>query len=473
MFARARGCARSTHQGAITVFNVRRSTLHRSLVAIAVTAAAAIVLSACSAAAPKKESATSGSLSWWGWSQASEVNTYIKAFNKVYPHIHVAYKQLTIDSYVAALRPALASEHSPDMYDIQPGAQVTEFGSFADDMSTVLKKQLGSGWKSKVAPIGVSGLTDSTGKLTAASVGAVYAGPLWINADLFKKFNLQAPTTLDQWVSDCATFKAAGQGCFVQGAADEGFNQDTLQSIADSVKPGAWTKASEGKIKWTNPAIVQTLAIWKKLFTDGIMQPGAVGVQQYPDANNQFLTQKYAMVMMGTWYNLNATTTGMTDSISGAGVANPKPFPIVPVPFPDVAGNGHGGALYGDSGRGVAIAKKSKNQAIADTFVGWLTATKAGQTVVANELDTVPALNGVSPDWAKVDMPDKAQQQPEIQKIYAQTATGNEAREALLLAGVQTAILNASTAVATGSATPEQAAQTLQQAAVAAGETFK
>ena len=38
------------------------------------------------------------------------------------------------------------------------------------------------------------------------------------------------------------------------------------------------------------------------MFTDGIMEPGALGLQQYPDANNDFMSGKDAMVMMGTWY---------------------------------------------------------------------------------------------------------------------------------------------------------------------------
>ena len=44
-----------------------------------------------------------------------------------------------------------------------------------------------------------------------------------------------------------------------------------------------------GDAKWTDPGIVKTLTIWKQLFADGIMQPGSLGVQQYPDANNDFL----------------------------------------------------------------------------------------------------------------------------------------------------------------------------------------
>ncbi len=225
-------------------------------------------------------------------------------------------------------------------------------------MTPLYQDALGSGWKSKIAPISVSGFT-SNGKLTGMSVGSTYAGTLWINPALFKKYKVTPPKTLAQWVSDCKVFKAHDVGCFVQGNSTEGFVQDTLQSIANSVQPGLWTSVSQGKAKWSSPGIVKTLSIWKSLFTNGIMQSGALGYAQYPDANNAFLTGKFAMVQMGTWYMENVTQAGMKSAISAAGVANPKPFPIEAIPFPNVGGSSS--AMYGDADYGLAVATTSKN----------------------------------------------------------------------------------------------------------------
>jgi ABC-type glycerol-3-phosphate transport system substrate-binding protein len=200
------------------------------------------------------------------------------------------------------------------------------------------------------------------------------------------------------------------------------------------------------------------------------MQPGAIGYAQYPDANNAFLTGKYAMVMMGTWYMQYATVNGMTAAISAAGVAGAKPFPILPIAFPDVANAGHAGYhMYGDSDYGLAVAKKSKNEAAADTFVSWLTTTKVGQQNVGNALDDIPALNGVSPDFSVIKMPDQSIQQKPVQDLINTVGPVSEAREALLSSAVQTAILAAATSVASGQASPSAAAATLQAAAVAAG----
>src|SRR6185369_13133628 len=134
-------------------------------------------LTACggsSSSSSDASTASSGTVNWWGWTptDTATANGYIAAFNKQYPNIKVNYKLVNISDWVAALRPALASGKGPDVFDMQPGAYVTQFKSFAEDQSALAQQALGSDWKSKVAPIGISGLT-ADGKLTAMSVGAV------------------------------------------------------------------------------------------------------------------------------------------------------------------------------------------------------------------------------------------------------------------------------------------------------------
>lgn len=50
-------------------------------------------------------SATSGDITWWGWTPTVQgAAAYIKAFNKVYPDIHITFKEITIAGYDAAMR---------------------------------------------------------------------------------------------------------------------------------------------------------------------------------------------------------------------------------------------------------------------------------------------------------------------------------------------------------------------------------
>ena len=414
-------------------------------------------------------SATSGTVNWWGWTptDTATANGYIAAFNKEYPDIKVNFKLVSIPDWQAALTPALRSDSGPDVFDMQPGSYVEKYKSFTEDLTPVAEKALGPDWQSKVAPAGVSGLT-ADGKLTAMSVGAVYSGTLWINQGLFDKYNLKPPTTLDEWEKVCQEFKANNQGCFVQGAAGAGFDQDTLQTIANSVEPGYWTRASKGEAKWNEPAMVKTLDLWGQLFSRGIMQEGAVGYQQYPDANNDFLTGKYAMVMMGTWYTQYSTEKAMTAALKAAGVSGAKPFPIVPISFPDVAQTGNTPEMFGDADYGLSISTKAKNKAAAETFVTWLTTSQAGQQAVADQLNDVPALKGIEPNFEQIAFVDPAVQEAPVKELLAKVATVEQPRFALLNQDVQDAIFQAATSVATGKSTPEEAANTLQQAAEAA-----
>ncbi len=421
-------------------------------------------------------SATSGTVNWWGWTptDTATANGYIAAFNKEFPDIKVNFKLVSIPDWQAALAPALRSDSGPDVFDMQPGAYVKRYGSFAEDLTPVVAKALGDDWQSKVAPAGVTGLTNADGKLTALSVGAVYSGTLWINQGLFDKYGLKPPTTLDEWDKVCQEFKAKDQGCFVQGAAGAGFDQDTLQTIANSVEPGLWTRASKGEAKWNDPGIVKTLEIWKQLFDRGIMQEGAVGYQQYPDANNDFLTGKYAMVMMGTWYTQYSTEKAMTAALAAAGVKGAKPFPIVPIPFPDVAQTGNVPEMFGDADYGLAVSTKAKDKAAAETFVTWMTTSQAGQQAVANQLNDIPALKGIEPNFDEIKFVDPAVQEAPVKELIAKVATVEQPRFALLSQDATDAFFAAATSVATGKATPEEAAntmhKTIEDAKAAAGE---
>jgi ABC-type glycerol-3-phosphate transport system substrate-binding protein len=169
------------------------------------------------------------------------------------------------------------------------------------------------------------------------------------------------------------------------------------------------------------------------------------------------------MVMMGTWYMQYATQAGMQAAISAAGVASPKPFTMVSIPFPDVAGAGNPATMFGDADYGIAVNSKSSHQAAATTFAVWLTTSAAGQQVVANLLNDIPSLKSVQPDWTAVKLVSDAVGRPNLQRLIAATGTSAEPRLSLVSANLQQAIGVASTTVAAGSATPAQAAATLEK----------
>jgi ABC-type glycerol-3-phosphate transport system substrate-binding protein len=413
-----------------------------------------------------------GNIVWWGYTPGSPVNEqYIADFNKDYPNIKVTWKQTAIDDYDAAVRPALGNSTGLDVYQMSAGSAnggVAVFGGSAVDLTPAVQAALGSDWKSKLATTGVSALTVD-GQLKALAAGAVFAGTIWINQDLFDKYGLTPPKTYDDWKNVCATFKKNNVGCFVQGANQGAFNIDTLHAIADNVSPGTFIKATRGEVLWTDPSLVKAFQLWKGLFTDGIMQDGALGQMQYPDANNAFMSQKYAMVMMGTWYSQYLIPDVMQSAMQAAG-STAKPFTMIPIDFPDISGSGKTGSLFGDVDYGQGVSAKSSNQEAATAFAVWMGTSQAGQQAIADSLNLIPALKSVTPNWDNVKLvnPDK-QQAPEKDLVQRASAVTDNPRFATINADMNQALMQALSTVAAGQATPDQATKTLQQAQQSVG----
>ncbi len=409
--------------------------------------------------------ALTGDLTWWGWTPTADLaNTMIAGFNKVYPNVKVTFVSQPIDSYDSVLGPAITSSKGPDVFNVAPGSLnggVSQFAPGAIDMTPAITAALGPDWKSKVAPAGVDPMTVD-GKLVGLQTGAVYSGWMWINQDIFDKYGLTAPTTLAEWKSVCATLEANGVGCFVQGAGQWAFDMDTFEAIVENIEPDLYTQAAQGKVKWTDPRFVQAMGIWKSMFDEGIMQEGAVGLNQYPDANNLFLSGKYGMVMMGSWYTSNTVKEAMVNGMTAAGVSNPTPITIMPIPFPDLAGTGKTGTMFGDADYGLAVSAKSSQQEAAQAFATWIATSQEGQQVVANTLNLIPALKGVGAQWDQIDLVNPAKQLSALQDYQTKAVSSISQRLGDVSADLNTAFRDALIGVATGDKTPEQGVEILQ-----------
>lgn len=424
------------------------------------------VLAGCGGSKPKEDTSTetSGEVVWWGWTPGSPANEeYIAEFNKEYPDIKVTWKQTTIDDYDAAIKPALANGEGVDAFQVSAGSAnggIQVFGGQAIDLTDAVKEALGDDYEDKLNEASITTMTVD-GQLKGLGVGSVYAGNLWINQDLFDKYNVKIPTNYDEWKEACQTFRDNGIEGFVQGAGQGAFNMDTFHAIADNVEPGLFTKAARGEAEWTDESIVKALELWKGLFDDGIMQKGALGIQQYPEANNLFMSQKAAMVMMGSWYTSNTLPETMKVAIESA-ASSEEPFTMIPIEFPDIAGTGNTGSMFGDLDYSTAVSATSENIKAATTFAVWLGTSESGQQMIADTLNVVPSLKSITPDWDNVKLVNPEKQNDEI-KDYIENAmnSGDNPRFGAINADMNQAMMDVLAGVAGGTMTPEDGAAQL------------
>lgn len=405
--------------------------------ALGMVAAAAAVLAGCSSsgtggAVASVAPSTSGTVTWWGWTPDTPVaQHYIAEFNKEYPGITVTYKNFENVDYRNTLTPALDSGKGPDVFDLSPaGGSTATWGPYALDLKPLAQKTLGADWKSKFSGNWVDQLTTSDGSVVSLPLGGMTAGFVWYDKNILDAAGASVPTDYNSWVDTCKKVTAIGKTCFAVGAGGaDTFPTEMYHSIANSVDPNYFIAAATGKAKWTDPQGIEVLNIIKKMKDDGIIPKNALDGPQYPQANEAFMKGDAAMVQMGYWYTQYAGAESCKGAMTSAGVSNPTCFVQLPAAFPDVAGKGNGSQYFGEADYGLAINAQSKNVGASQTFVAWMTMSHNGQQNVANALDLIPAMQGVTPDWSVAKLVDQAQQQPAIEKLLSESGSTKQSRQ--------------------------------------------
>lgn len=414
---------------------MRHSRL-KTLGAAAGCAALVFVASACSSSDAGGDAtvapADSGTVAWWGWTPDTPVaERYIAEFNKEYPDIKVTYKNFENVDFRNTLAPALDSGEGPDVFDLAPGGGSPDlWGPYAIDLAPLAESELGADWESKFAGGYVEQLTSSEGAVVSLPIGGISAGFLWYNSDIFAEAGAEIPTDYDSWVATCAKIAAIGKQCFTMGAGGEDtFPTEMFHSIANSVDPDFFLAAATGEAKWDDPAGVEILQIIENMSKDGIIAPDALDAGQYPLANEAFMKDQAAIVQMGFWYTQYSGAESCKVSMESAGVSDPTCFTQLPMTFPDVAQKGNESVYFGEADYGLAINADSPNIAASKTFVSWMTMSETGQQNVANAIDVLPALKGVSPDWDAIELVDNAVQRPAIEKLIADSGSVTQSRQ--------------------------------------------
>ncbi len=431
-----------------------RSKVALSFVAIAASAA---MLAGCSGAAPAAPDDSPQTVTWWGWN-AFNPDQVISDFEAANPNITIDYKQYSYNDYVTAIRTGLTSNDGPDVFQVQPGELVTNFGPLALPLDDFLAE---SGDASRVNPEGLAQMQlDGTQVALPAYMSA--AGLIYYNASILDALGVQVPTDFDEWKTACATIEAAGYDCLAHGAKDAWVNTDVYLSLINSIAPGAVYDAIAGKSDWTGKEFVQAMQSWSDLFTSGIIPAGATAAAEYPDAFGSFLEKKAAFIALGTW-NTPGTMTATGIATSQETVSTPIDSVYLSASFPaPVTGDAPTG-LFGGPDNGWAVSAKTDAKDASLAFLTFLT-LGGGQDIQASG-GNIPAVTDISVVTDDVVDP---RQVADIERQQTDLGSLVGARQ-IPYGDLATALGEALSAVAAGTLSPADAMAQVQ--AVSAGLT--
>ncbi len=425
----------------------------RGAAAIAAAALVATAVAGCAGSgeptAPERASVT-----WWGWDFTPTSDALLAEFEKEHPDIEVNVEVYSYSDYLNALRPGLAGNDGPDVFQVAPGAMLANYGPLAQDLSPIVSRNLGADWQSDFNSTSLEQL-QFDGKQAALPASLNAAGLIYYNSGLVDELGISVPQTVPEWIETCKTVTAAGYTCLAQGAKDAWASTDVFLALANSAEPGYIYDAIAGEAAWTGKPLKTAMDAWGSLFSQGVAGAGATAQAEYPDAFNEWMSNKAVFVALGTW-NTPGSMTKAGLEVSAKGVGQPVNGVFLSAPFPGATADSEPSQLFGGASSGWAISQKAKNVDAAATLVQFLTAG-GGQDLIGAQAG-FPAYTAAAVSTVDVVAPEQVTDIERQREALADLVGYREIPYPDLAAAIGQAL----SAVAAGTQTADQALADLQ-----------
>jgi ABC-type glycerol-3-phosphate transport system substrate-binding protein len=223
-----------------------------------------------------------------------------KAFEAKNPDIDIEFIFVPYTDHIQKLKIDLAAGEGPDVFGLQIGASIAEFHNFLVELTPYARKEWNN-WPADVSSFAQSLLSEQ-GKYYGMPLGITYGGLMWVDRRWLSKYGLQVPKNFDELHNVSKVLRSKGDLPVVIGAKDDWINIDTWMNIANDINPAKLYSAIDGKTAFTDPDIVESFRLWQLLFTESIVQDGALGVNMYNDTTDLFHTEgKVPIFFNGSW----------------------------------------------------------------------------------------------------------------------------------------------------------------------------
>lgn len=411
----------------------------RILIVVSILMIVVGVLASVNSFGAEKVTLTLGS---WRVDDVEAVNKVLAAFKAKNPDIDIKFNPTNPPDYNAVLRTQLTGGTGPDIMYLRSfkiSADLYKDGFLAPVTDL-------PGLKQNFTEGNLSPWTNDKGVTYGLPFMAVSHG-IYYNADLFKKNKIKVPTTWQQLIAAAKKLKAAGVIPFANGSKDQwDMNEIVFMNLLPDFIGGRASRLQyeSGKVPFNDAKMVSAFQAIKDMAP--YLPAGQEGVSYY-DAQQLFLLGKAAMFFGGSWdvAMFEKADPGFNWSI----MATPAPSgkPTVVCFHPDC---------------GIGINKASKNQKEARVFLEWLTSKEAAQILA----DEIPGFYPLSKNGAALKV--RSKHASDFLAISNGKETDLRFDWPVIMDAPQgkpdgyTLTQTAALAVAKGSMTPKQAADSLQ-----------
>ena len=298
----------------------------------------------------------------------------IADFEAANPDIDVVLQNFDHEGYKTAIRNFLTAD-APDLANWYAGNRMAPFvssGQFMDVSDVWAENGLDKSLASALPSMTIDG----------KQWGVPYTYYQWgiyYNKDAYKQAGVEVPANWDEFISNCAKFKAAGIDCVTTGTKALWPGAGIFDYL--NMRTNGYEfhmDLTAGKVAWTDDRVKATFAEWAKLVEPGYVTANHAALD-WQDAASLLVQGKAANYVMGNFAVAVFKDGGMTNDTLGF-----MPFPTI---NPDVP---RAEEAPTDT---VHIPAGAKNVADAKKFLAYL-ATADVQTKLNEALGQLPINSG-------------------------------------------------------------------------------
>lgn len=304
-----------------------------------------------------------------GFTEDDDISAAIEeSFNSTHDDIELDVSLMRQDDHFNALKVDISAGTAPDVIGITPGSMLEQFKTQLEPLDSHAAAAWGESWKDRFTEASLTTIRMSGEEIYALPSAMSAAGTIWTADEQLSAAGAAIPTTWDELIATTQALRANGSIPLMFGGKDAWQNYDMFITIMGTLNKDLTNQIFAGEASFDHPDVVKAFDYYQKLFTEGIVQDGALSTTLYNEGYGLWKaddgTGSVPMIFNGSWDlgSLNSINS-FYETYSARGIHTSR-FPSIEgkesvvLSAPDVAW---------------AVNGNSKNKEAAWEVVRWLT----------------------------------------------------------------------------------------------------
>lgn len=242
-----------------------------------------------------------------GFTEDSELTQAVAdEFNATHLGIHATVTIMRQEDHYNALKVDFAAGSAPDVIGIAPGADLEQYKSQLAPMADYAKAEWGDSWEDLFTDASFTTIKLSGDGIYAFPSAMSASGTVWYNNKLMTESGVASfPATWEELTEAAQTLRSAGQIPLMFGGKDNWQNYDMFITILATINKDLCNDVFALDAEWTESDVVKAFDYYQRLFTDGIVQDGALSTTIYNEGYSQWKdddgNSSIPMIFNGSW----------------------------------------------------------------------------------------------------------------------------------------------------------------------------